>query len=225
MDDASIMNVPDCIYDLLDEPSAFGLGVVDVLLGIETVKEVATQTKLLHEVDGRRTLVHLFQPDDVGMVQLAHDGNLLPELLQFALRLDLAEIQLLHRVFVPRLLVRHLAHDAGDAGAQLLPVVHTVVHRFDRLAQLRFDGDQHLVLGLVERDDGLGAAERPRLGLGWPPASEEWSGSWWRFARCCCRCGCLIGNFHGRPSAVAAAPVGARGGGHAATVVIMVLGT
>ena len=71
-----IVNVADGIDDLLDEPGAFGLGVVNVLLRIETVEEVAPQTQLLNEVDGRRTFVHLLEPDDVGVVQLTHDGNL-----------------------------------------------------------------------------------------------------------------------------------------------------
>lgn len=78
--------------------------------------------------------------------------HLLPELLQFGLRLDLSQIQLLHRVLVLRLLVRHPAHDAGDTGPQLGSVVNAVVHLFDGLAQLRFDGDQHLVLRFVEFD-------------------------------------------------------------------------
>jgi len=82
MDDAPIVNVADSIDNLLDEPGAFGLGVVNVLLRIETVEEVAPQTQLLNEVDGRRTFVHLLEPDDVGMVQLAHDGNLNGESMQ-----------------------------------------------------------------------------------------------------------------------------------------------
>lgn len=137
--------------------------------------------------------------------------HLLPELLQFGLRLDLSQIQLLHRVLVLRLLVRHPAHDAGDTGPQLGSVVNAVVHLFDGLAQLRFDGDQHLVLGFVEFHDGLGTPER-WLVESWAVVGDEWSGSccrgWARFVRCI-RCG---------PNCN-----GALGGCHAAAIVGMVI--
>ena len=122
--------------------------------------------------------------------------HLLPELLQFGLRLDLSQIQLLHRVLVPRLLVRHLSHDAGDAGPQLGTVVNAVVHLLDGLAQLRFDGDQHLVRRFVEFHDGLGPLERwlveswvvvggeRWLVESWAVVGDEWSESccgWARF--------------------------------------------
>lgn len=96
VDDPLRVQVPDRRQHLLDEPRALRLGVVVVRLHVEAVEQVSPDAELLDDVDLVRRLVHLVDPDDVGVVELAHDVNLVPQLPQPLRRVD--EICVLERL-------------------------------------------------------------------------------------------------------------------------------
>mmetsp|Transcript_28813 Transcript_28813/g.85014 ORF Transcript_28813/g.85014 Transcript_28813/m.85014 type:complete len:205 (-) Transcript_28813:715-1329(-) len=135
VDDTLGMNVPHGTQHLLHQPGALPLRVVILWLLIESVKQFTADAQLLHEINLRERLVHLLEADDVGMVQLAHDVDFLPQLLEPLFRFHEAEIEALDRVLDASALVRDETDQPGNARPQDWPIVNAVVQIFDGLSE------------------------------------------------------------------------------------------
>ena len=135
MDNALGMDVPDRAQHLLHQACALGLGVVIVGLLIETIEKLATQTQFLDKVDFGVGLVHLLKTDDVGVIELAHDVDLLSELLESLLGFHEAEVETFHSIFDTGGFVRNEPNEAGNARSEDGAVMHAIINFLNWLAK------------------------------------------------------------------------------------------
>mmetsp|Transcript_1149 Transcript_1149/g.2513 ORF Transcript_1149/g.2513 Transcript_1149/m.2513 type:complete len:301 (+) Transcript_1149:2102-3004(+) len=164
VDNALRMDVAEGAEHLPDEAGALLLRVVVVRLLVEPVEELPPETELLHQIYLLVALVHLLEPDDVRVIQLAHDEDLLAELLQTRLVVNVAEFDRLHRVLHAGAGMFDFSDHAGDTGAEDLAGVDALIHLLYGLPV----GHLHVhdvggespggavVYHFVEADDGAG---------------------------------------------------------------------
>jgi hypothetical protein len=70
MNDTLGMKIPHRRQHLLDESRTLRFCIVKVGLYIETIKQIATVTEFLHNIDFVGAFVHLLDADDIRVVQL-----------------------------------------------------------------------------------------------------------------------------------------------------------
>mmetsp|Transcript_31768 Transcript_31768/g.95101 ORF Transcript_31768/g.95101 Transcript_31768/m.95101 type:complete len:257 (+) Transcript_31768:765-1535(+) len=117
VDDTLGVDEPHGREHLPDQLGAFRLSVMILVLLLEPVEELPTGAQLLNKINLVLRLVHLLEPDDVGVVELAHDVDLLLELLQLHRSLDIGQVEALDSITNAGGAVGNEAHLAGHAFA------------------------------------------------------------------------------------------------------------
>mmetsp|Transcript_14198 Transcript_14198/g.25325 ORF Transcript_14198/g.25325 Transcript_14198/m.25325 type:complete len:272 (-) Transcript_14198:401-1216(-) len=162
------VNVTHTAQHLLNQSRTLRLGIMIIRLLVQTIEQLSPQTKLLHQINLRMTLVHLLQPHDIRVIQLTHNVNLLAQLLQPLLRVHQPQIQTLDCILEPRGLVRRQSDQSRNSRPQDGSVVHPRVDLLDGLSEGDLDvndsfghgvGIALLVDHFVESEGGGVAAE------------------------------------------------------------------
>lgn len=147
MNDTFGMEIAHGAEHLLDEPCTLGFRIMVVRLLVEAIKELPTETKLLHQIDLTDTLVDFFEPDNIGMIQLTHDEYFLSELPQSFSIVHEPEIEYLDGILDAGRFMGDEPHRPGDATAQDRPGMHAIIDLFNRLPKRDFQ--MHHVLAQV----------------------------------------------------------------------------
>mmetsp|Transcript_22937 Transcript_22937/g.71285 ORF Transcript_22937/g.71285 Transcript_22937/m.71285 type:complete len:365 (-) Transcript_22937:220-1314(-) len=113
-------------HDLLHERRGGLLVVVVLRQAVEPVQELAALAVLHDEPEVLLVREALVEPHNVRVVQLAHDCNLVLELLELRIVLDRREGQHLHGELLARVAVPHQAHHPANARAQDLTLPQVI---------------------------------------------------------------------------------------------------
>ena len=139
MNNALGMEIPDRAQHLFHKSGTLGFGIMIIRLFIQSIKEFPTETQFLHEINFGVTLVDLFESDNIGVIELAHDKNFFAQLLKSRGRFDETQIEDFDGVFEPRGLVRDQSDHAGNTGSEDGAIVDSIVDFFNGFAKGDFN--------------------------------------------------------------------------------------
>jgi hypothetical protein len=104
-------------------------------LFIQPVKQISTHTQLLYNVNFIRTLIDLFEAHNIGMIELTHDKNLVPQLPQALGRVNQTDIQAFDGILNARGSMDHQPYHSRNTRTQYRTIMNTRVNLFNRFAK------------------------------------------------------------------------------------------